>query len=138
MRIFIRVMGITTIGMCVCMMLMHLIDLNIRKDEIDKISYLAMSNTQIIMQENIEDFYYKTDNARIKINSSEEYEALYRDSLAKLQTTDGTYNLSFISDPLKGLLCVNINYEYINFLGELKTINKKLINIINVELNNET
>lgn len=138
MRIFIRVMGITTIGMCVCLMLMHLLDLNIRKDEIDRISYLAMSNTQIVMQENIEDFYYQTNNARQKINSSAEYEQLYIDNIRMLQTTDGVYNLSFISDPLKGLLCVDIDYEYKNFLGQTKVINKKLINIINVEIDNET
>lgn len=132
MKLFIRISGIITMGMCICLILMNLLDLNIRKDEVDKISRLAMNSTQIIMQENIEDAYYGTNNARLKINSSEEYENIYKENLLKLQTTDGIYNLSFKSDPNKGILAVYINYVYTNFLGNESSINKNLINIIDV------
>lgn len=134
MRIFVRISGLTVIGLCIIMILMSLLDLNIRKDEVDKISAIAMSNTQIVMQENIEDRYFGTSNARTLIASKYTYDKLYRTNLAKLQTTDGVYKLSITSDYLKGLMSVTINYEYKNFLGQTKTIHKKLTNIIEVEI----
>lgn len=132
MKIFIRVMGFTVIGMCVCLILMNLFDLNIRKNEVDEISRSAMNSTQIIMQENIEDEYYGTNNARRKIDSNALYEQLYLENLLILQTSNGKYNIDFKSDYQKGLLSVNINYEYQNFLGQKQVINKKLTNIIDV------
>lgn len=132
MKLFIRTIAITTIGMCVCFILMHLLDLTIRKDEIDKISRIAMNNTQIIMQENIEDKYYGTSNARKVISSNKEYENLYMENLKILQTTNGKYDVKFVSDYSKGMLSVDINYIYTNFLKEEKIINKKLTNIIDV------
>lgn len=132
MKIFIRVIGFTVIGMCVCLILMNLIDLNVRKNEVDEISRSAMNSTQIIMQENIEDEYYGTSNARKKIESSKDYESLYLENLLIQQTTNGKYNISFKSDYQKGMLSVNINYTYKNFLGQTQEINKKLTNIIDV------
>lgn len=135
MKLIIRVIGFTTIGMCICLILINLIDINIRKYEVDEISRLAMNSTQIIMQENIEDEYYGTSNAREIIDSNLKYQELYLENLLILQTSSGKYNVGFISDYTKGLLSVNIDYEYINFLGETKIINKKLTNIIDVVLN---
>lgn len=132
MKIVVRIFALVFMGLCSLFILMHLLDLNIRKDEVDKISRLAMNSTQIIMQENIEDKYYGTSNARKIIKSNKEYEQIYKDNLYKLQTTNGQYDLDFVSDYNKGLLSVDINYTYKNFLGEEKVINKKLTNIINV------
>lgn len=138
MRIFIRIMGLTTIGMCICLMLMHLLDLNVRKDEIEKISNIAMSNTQIIMQENIEDLYYGTSNARMVVDNNDKYEKLYKDSLLKLQTTNGNYSLNLKSDYTKGLMHVDIEYSYKNLLGQTNKMYKSLTNIIDVRINYET
>lgn len=135
MKLIIRVIGFTTIGMCISLILINLFDINIRKYEVDEISRSAMNSTQIIMLENIENEYYGTSNAREIIDSNKKYEDLYLENLSILQTSNGKYNVSFISDYTKGLLSVNIDYEYINFLGETKVINKKLTNIIDVVLN---
>ena len=137
MKITIRAIGFSFIGVCICLMLMHIFDLNVRLDELNKISELATANTQIVMAENIEDYYYGTDNKRLKIESSEQYLDLYRQNLEILKTSDGEYEIDGYFDPLKGLLCVDITYRYNNFLGKEKCLNKRLINIIDVVINDE-
>lgn len=132
MKITIRILGLVFMGLCSLLVIIHLLDLSIRKDEIDKISKQAMRGTQIIMQENIEDKYYGTNNARLIIESNEQYENLYKESLNKLHTSNGNYNLKIDSDYKKGLMSVEITYVYKNLLGKDVTLNKKLINIINV------
>ena len=137
MKITIRAIGFSFIGVCICLMLMHIFDLNVRLDELNKISELATANTQIVMAENIEDYYYGTDNKRLKIESSEQYLDLYRQNLEILKTSDGEYEIDGYFDPLKGLLCVDITYRYSNFLGKEKCLNKRLINIVDVVINDE-
>ena len=137
MKITIRVIGFTFIASCVCLMLMHIFDLNVRLDELNKVSELAISNTQIVMAENIEDYYYGTNNRRLKIESSEDYLNLFKHNLEMLKTSDGIYEVDGYFDPLKGLLCVDINYRYKYFLGNEKCLNKRLINIVDVVINDE-
>lgn len=132
MRIIVRSMGLTVIGLCVCLMLMHLLDLNIRYDELDKASHMAMTNTQIVMQENIEDIYYKTNNARLKIDTNEDYLNLYKENFNILVNSDGEFNIDGYCDVYKGLMCVSVSHKYKNFLGQDKILNKKLINVIDV------
>ena len=136
MKVLVRAMSLTVIGLCVCLILMHLLDYNVRLDELNKASHLAMANTQIVMQENIEDIYYNTNNSRMKIGSNEEYLKLFKDNFMILVNSDGTYSISGYSDVYKGLLCVNISHEYKNFLGQDKTITKKMINVIYVVCDN--
>ena len=136
MKVLVRAMSLTVIGLCVCLILMHLLDYNVRLDELNKASHLAMANTQIVMQENIEDIYYNTNNSRVKIGSNEEYLKLFKDNFMILVNSDGTYSISGYSDVYKGLLCVNISHEYKNFLGQDKTITKKMINVIDVVCDN--
>lgn len=128
----VRTIALTTIGICVCLMLMHLLDLNNRIDEIDKASHIAMTNTQILMQENIEDYYYGTENRRVNITSAEQYLNIFKENFEPLISSDGDFNISGLADPYRGLLYVNINYKYKNFLGKEKALNKKMINIIDV------
>lgn len=132
MKIFVRTIGISVIGFCIILILMHLLDLNIRYDELNKASHIAMTNTQIIMQENIEDIYYNTNNRRLDINTNDEYLNLFKENFDILIDSDGTYSIDGYSDVLKGLLYININYKYKNFLGREKSLNKKLINVIDV------
>ena len=136
MKVLVRAMSLTVIGLCVCLILMHLLDYNVRLDELNKASHLAMANTQIVMQENIEDIYYNTNNSRMKIGSNEEYLKLFKDNFMILVNSDGTYSISGYSDVYKGLLCVIISHEYKNFLGQVKTITKKMINVIDVVCDN--
>lgn len=137
MKIMVRAMGLTVIGVCISSILMHVYDLTIRYDELDRISLLAMSNTQIVMQENIEDIYYNTNNKRKEISDSNTYLNLYKDNLNTLKSTNGTYEVDGYFDPYKGLAYADITYRYNNFLGEEKTLNKKLVNIIDVVNDNE-
>ena len=136
MKVLVRAMSLTVIGLCVCLILMHLLDYNVRLDELNKASHLAMANTQIVMQENIEDIYYNTNNSRMKIGSNEEYLKLFKDNFMILVNSDGTYSISGYSDVYKGLLWVNISHKYKNFLGQDKTITKKMINVIDVVCDN--
>mgnify|MGYP004507120567 CR=1 FL=1 len=132
MKILIRSIAISAIGVSICLMLMHILDLNIRYDELNKASHLAMTNTQIVMQENIEDIYYGTNNSRKKISTNKEYLNDFKENFLTLVNSDGTYLIDGYSDVYKGLLCVDIKHQYKNFLGQDKTIRKKLINVIDV------
>ncbi len=132
MKIVVKTIALTCIGVCISLMLMHLLDLNNRIDEVDKASHIAMTNTQIIMLENIEDIYYGTNNRRQDIKDSGAYLKVFEENLTPLISSDGICDIDGLADPYKGLLYVNIRYKYKNFLGNEKTINKKLINVIDV------
>ena len=137
MKIIVRVMGLAVIGLCISLMLMHSFDINIRYDELNKISSIAMANTQLVMMENIEDIYYNTNNAR-KINNDIEYINTYKNNLNQLITTNSKYTIKdYIADSRKGLLYVNVECSFTTLKGETKTINKKLLNIVDVDINNE-
>lgn len=133
MRIIIRIFSLTIIGLLISIMLIHCLDLNIRIDELNKTSSLAMSNTQILIQEIIEDRLYGTNNARRNINSNEEYLNIYKDNLFKLINTNSDYEIvDYYADYLRGLLYVNINCKYHTVTGKEKILNKRLLNIIDV------
>ena len=138
MKIMIRVMGLTVIGLCICFILMHILDLNIRLDELNKISSLAMSNTQIVMQENIEDRLYGTANARMNIASNSQYLDLYKENLDKLVSSDSVYEISdHQADCLRGLLYVKVDCTYRTLTGASRTLSRKLLNIIDINENHE-
>lgn len=138
MRIMVRMMELSIIGFCTCLMLMHIFDLNVRLDELNKISSLAMSNTQIVVQENIEDRLYGTDNARLRIDSNDKYISLYKENLSKLISTDSTYEVSdYLADHERGLLYVKVDCSYKTLNGNTKTLSRKLLNIIDVNENYE-
>lgn len=132
MRILIRSFSLMIMGMIISIMLMHCFDLTIRVDELDRVARQAMNQTQMVMLENIEDYYYKTNNARVNVTSEEDYLNMYCSNLNTLKTSNGNYVVDGYFDPLKGLAYVDINYSYKNFLGQEKILNKKLLNIIDV------
>ena len=133
MRIIIRIFSLTIIGLLISIMLIHCLDLNIRIDELNKTSSLAMSNTQILVQEILEDRLYGTNNVRRNINSNEEYLNIYKDNLFKLINTNSDYEIiDYYADYLRGLLYVNINCKYHTVMGKEKILNKRLLNIIDV------
>lgn len=133
MKIIIRVLSLVIIGFLISISLMNSINDYVIGDELEKTSSLAMSNTQIIMSEIIEDHFYKTNNARISINSNEEYLELYKDNLMVLINSDSEYEIKdYYADYNKGLLYVDIICRYKNLSGKEKNIEKKLLNIIDV------
>ena len=138
MKIVVRIMGLTIIGLCVCSMLMHSFDLNIRYDELDKAASLAMANTQLVMMENIEDIYYGTNNARKRINDDREYIEMYKTNLNKLISTNSQYTINdYVADARKGLLYVDVTCSFKTVRGETKTLNRKLLNVVDVINKNE-
>lgn len=137
MKILVRIMGLTIIGLCISFMLMHSFELIIRLDELNKITSLAMSNTQLVMMENIEDIYYRTDNAR-KISNDMEYIDLYKENLNKLISTNSVYTIKdYEADSRKGLLYVDVECSFKTIKGDIKTFNKKLLNIVDADIHNE-
>lgn len=133
MRIVVRIFGLTIIGVLVSITIIHTFSINIHLDELEKISSLAMSNTQIVMQETVEDRLFGTNNARRKIESDEEYIALYKDNLNKLISTESEYRIAdYYVDYYKGLIYVDVICEYKTLFKETKYLEKKLINIIDV------
>ena len=136
MRIMVRIMGLTIIGLCVSIMLMHSFDLMIRYDELVKATSLAMSNTQLVMMENIEDIYYKTNNARRKIENDIEYIDLFQENLNLLISTNSSFEIKeWLADARKGLLYVDVVCRFKTIKGDIKTFEKKLLNVVNVTTN---
>ncbi len=135
MRILVRIMGLSLIGLGVLLMLLHLSDLNVYHDELHDIAALAMKQTQLLMMENIEDRYYGTSNARLKINDNESYLQLYKDSLYRLKKSDAEYEVEVLAiDYEKGLLCLKIDCNFILLNGTNKNLSYKLLNIIDVKI----
>ena len=133
MKIMVRVMGLTVIGLCISICLMHSFDIMVRYDELDKASSIAMSNTQIVMMENIEDAYYGTSNARRVISDDLDYISLYKENFDILTNTNSVYTIKdYRADCLKGLLYVDIECRFKTIRGNCKVLNKKLLNIVDV------
>ena len=70
MRLLIRFMGLSMIGMIYLVMFMEMMYKDILSNELNVITSLAMNQTQIVMTEQIEDLYYHTNNARKKFYSN--------------------------------------------------------------------
>lgn len=131
MKAMMRVMGMTIIGMLLMIIMIQTVNVDIRKDELESASSLAMNQTQQIMEEIIEDEYYGTNNARSSIDSNDEYFDLYVDNFQKLITTNCAYNIDLLhADYTKGLLDVNVTCRYKNFIGEESSITERKTNII--------
>lgn len=138
MKILIRTLGLTIIGIFISITLMHLIDKTIRVDELNKLAYIATTNTQIVMMENIEDIVYGTDNKRLTITSNEEYLDIFKDNFEIGVTSDTTYEINDLAcDYATGLLNVEIIGKYKNIFNEDKTITKKVLNIVDVKTDYE-
>lgn len=84
MRIMLRVFGLSVIFMFVCLLFMQMMSYNIRQEELTQTITTAMTGTQTVEQENIEDTMYGTDNARLEINDNTAYKNLFIKNFAKL------------------------------------------------------
>ena len=128
-------MGLTVVGLCICLMIIHSFDLMIRHDELDKATSIAMSNTQLVIMENIEDSYYKTNNSRLIIPDDKSYIELFINNLNKLKTSNCEFEVvDYYADTRKGLLYVDVKYSYKTINGSDRYLNKKLLNIVDVIL----
>ena len=116
MRVLIRVFGLSCIFIFVCMIFMTMTNHNVRQDELNSAISTAMTGTQTIMQENIQDELYGTNQARQKIESEAEYKDLFIKNFARLVGGD-EFKSSIGSD--------SIEKEYNSPIGTLPVLEKE-------------
>ena len=106
---------------------------NIRRGELNTAISTAMSSTQIIIQEQIEDREYGTNNRRKTISSNDEYVEEFVTNFEKLITTDTDYKVRVYGvDYEKGLLDVGVVGSFKMLNGETKTFESRKTSIIEV------
>ena len=84
MRVLARVMGLSIMFILTSIIFIQLSSFNIHEMELSDATTTAMTSTQIVEQENIEDDIYDTTNARKVIDSNTKYQQQYVDDFAML------------------------------------------------------
>ena len=132
MKLLVRFMGLGLIGIVLIAMMFEMVSLNIREDELNTIVSMAISNTQLVMQEIIEDELYQTTNARM-ILDDEKYFELFMDNLDTLISTDSVYEARLLAiDYTKGLIDVEVDLKYRSIDGSLKVLSTRKTSIVDV------
>ena len=132
MKLLVRFMGLGLIGIVLIAMMFEMVSLNIREDELNTIVSMAISNTQLVMQEIIEDELYQTTNARM-ILDDEKYFELFMDNLDTLISTDSVYEVRLLAiDHTKGLIDVEVDLKYRGIDGSLKVLSTRKTSIVDV------
>ena len=132
MKLLVRFMGLGLIGIVLIAMMFEMVSLNIREDELNTIVSMAISNTQLVMQEIIEDELYQTTNARM-ILDDEKYFELFMDNLDTLISTDSVYEVRLLAiDHTKGLIDVEVDLKYRSIDGGLKVLSTRKTSIVDV------
>lgn len=133
MRLLIRFMGLSMIGMIYLVMFMEMMYKDVLSNELDVITSLAMNQTQIVMTEQIEDLYYHTNNARKKFYSNYEYASDFIDNLEKLKSSDARYEIEiYEADIEEGILDVNVIVHYKRINGDDVSLNTRKTMIVDV------
>lgn len=131
MKVFIRFLGLSLMGLCTIFLVISLVAANIAQDELEVISGLAMSNAQLLMSEIIEDRMSGLNTARYLFNDDISYFENYRESFDLLTGGSDKYRVELVSaDYSKGLLAVRVSRRIIR-----KEISKELLNIVEVSEN---
>ncbi|MBP3398934.1 MAG: InlB B-repeat-containing protein [Erysipelotrichaceae bacterium] len=140
MKIMTRIMGLAVAGFIAMMAMLQLINVDIRRDEMETITTLAMNQTQTIAEEYIADDLYETNNARKRFTSNEEYFQDYVNNFQKLVTSDCVYQIDLMyADYEKGILDVNVTCEYKNIIGQEASMSERKTSIIEtVDMSSET
>ena len=140
MKVMTRIMGLAVAGFIAMIAMLQLINVDIRRDEMETITTLAMNQTQTIAEEYIADELYGTNNARKKFTSNDEYFQDYVNNFQKLVTSDCVYQIDLMyADYEKGLLDVNVTCEYKNILGQEASMSERKTSIIEtVDMSSET
>lgn len=132
MKLLVRFMGLGLIEIVLIAMMFEMVSLNIREDELNTIVSMAISNTQLVMQEIIEDELYQTTNARM-ILDDEKYFELFMDNLDTLISTDSVYEVRLLAiDYTKGLIDVEVDLKYRSIDGSLKVLSTRKTSIVDV------
>ena len=133
MRIVCRCFGISMILIMSVLLFLQMMDFNVRRDELTSCISTAMSNTQIIMQEQIEDQINGTNTRRKTISSNEEYLEEYANNFNKLVTSNSDFDIHVYGiDYTKGFLDIEITSSFTMFNGKTKTITSRKTGIVEV------
>ena len=133
MRLLIRFMGLSMIGMIYLVMFMEMMYKDVLSNELNVITSLAMNQTQIVMTEQIEDLYYHTNNARKKFYSNYEYASDFIDNLEKLKSSDARDEIEiYEADIEEGILDVNVIVHYKRINGDDVSLSTRKTMIVDV------
>lgn len=138
MKIIARLFGVCTMLVLTTMIFLETMGLTIRQDELNNCISSAVTTTQIVMKENIEDQVYGTNNARKKITSNEDYLNLFKRNLDKLRTTNSKYKIKVYGvDYTKGYIDVGIDATYPMLNGGVRTLTSRQTNLVEVYQNGD-
>lgn len=133
MKIVTRIFGLSIVLILSYMIVMEFTGYSVRQNELNTCITTAMTSTQIVMQENIEDEYFGTDNARKTIDSNESYVEEFGNNFYVLPTTDTDYHIDILAvDYTKGLLHVKITGTFTMLNGQQKTFSAEKVSIVDV------
>lgn len=133
MKIVARIFGLSIILILSYMIAMEFTGYYVRRNELNNCIKTAMTSTQIIMQENIEDEYFGTENARKVIDSNEAYVEEFGNNFYVLPTTNTDYHIDILAvDYTKGLLHVKITGTFTMLNGQQKSFSAEKTSIIDV------
>lgn len=123
MRILIKLFGYTLVGFFVLVCSLQFVSTNIRTQEVHKAATNAMTQTQTVMAEQIEDREYGTHAARLVWSSEDEYFNYFVDSFKIQLSTDNVCRIDMLDCDLnKGLLRVKISCFYNKLNGDVGEI----------------
>ena len=106
-------------------------EVNVRQDELNNIVATAMTQTQTVIKEQIEDQEYKTNNKRYAISNNDEYVAEFTHNLYMLKTTNSDYHITVYGvDYEKGLLDIGVKSSFRMWNGQTKTLTTRKTGIV--------
>ena len=133
MRLLVRLYGMGMVFLLSAMIFLQMMSFNIRRDELVNCISTAMSSTQIVIQEQIEDDLYGTNTKRKSIDSNEEYLEEFATNFYKLVTTDSNFEIKVYGiDYTKGFLDVEVVSSFPMIGGNTKTITSRKTSIVDI------
>lgn len=106
-------------------------EVNVRQDELNNIVATAMTQTQTVIKEQIEDKQYKTNNKRYAISNNDEYVADFTHNLYMLKTTNSDYHITVYGvDYEKGLLDIGVESSFRMWNGQTKALTTRKTGIV--------
>lgn len=131
MKALTKLFGFSFVAVFVIVIMSLFQDINVRQDELNNVITTAMTSTQTVMKEQIEDKKFETSNKRYAINNNDEYLAEFTKNLYKLKTSDSVYKIYVYGiDYEKGLLDVEVTSSFNMWNGQTKTFTARKTNVI--------
>ena len=135
MRVIARCFGLSIILIISILIHSQMMVYNVKQDELVNCISTAMTSTQIVMQEQIEDVIFKTNTKRKSINSNQEYLEEFAKNFYKLTTKNSIFKIKvFGIDYTKGFLDVEVESHFKLFNGKTKIISSRKTSIVDVLL----